>query len=73
MLHVHSNDGRDDLHTLPFLHPMDWPDFMSALREIGYDGTLSLEADSFLRFLPNALLADALALMAQTARYMTTL
>ena len=42
-LHVHDNDGVKDLHWLPGTGVGDWADFTAALREIGFDGTLSLE------------------------------
>lgn len=43
VLHVHDNDGRGDLHWLPFTGVIDWADFTGALQEISFDGTLSLE------------------------------
>ena len=42
-LHVHDNDGAHDRHDFPFSGFIDWKDFSAALREIGYDGVLSLE------------------------------
>ena len=42
-LHVHDNDGRRDLHMLPWRGVIDWADFRAALHEIGFDGALSLE------------------------------
>ena len=42
-LHVHDNDGNQDLHWLPGMGVGDWTDFAAALREIGFEGTLSLE------------------------------
>ena len=44
-LHVHDNRGAwDDTHQVPFLCSLIWPDFMAALKEIGYKGVLSSEA-----------------------------
>ena len=43
VLHVHDNDGARDLHLPPFSGVIDWEDFSSALREIGFAGSLSLE------------------------------
>lgn len=43
VLHVHDNNGRDDAHILPFQGSLDWDGFLNALREIGYDGCMSLE------------------------------
>ena len=42
-LHVHDNDGRNDLHWVPYAGVIDWDDFQSALQEIGFDGCVSLE------------------------------
>ena len=42
-LHVHDNDGCRDLHLAPKDGVLDWKDFGNALREICFEGTLSLE------------------------------
>ena len=42
-LHIHDNDGIDDLHLPVFCGVIDWEDFRTALREIEFDGTISLE------------------------------
>ena len=42
-LHVHDNDGKRDKHGMPGTGVIDWPAFTAALREIGFDGVLSLE------------------------------
>ena len=54
-LHIHDNlglnphcEGWSDMHTAPYLGNIDWTDFIHALSEIGYDGTLSYETDTFL-------------------------
>lgn len=43
VLHVHDNDGKRDQHLLPGLGVIDWDDFASSLREIGFTGAVSLE------------------------------
>ena len=45
VLHVHDNDGERDRHWYPYGGVIDWNDFGAALREIGFDGTLSLESN----------------------------
>lgn len=45
-LHVHDNDGIEDRHWQPYTGITDWDDFSRALREIGFDGTLSLECSA---------------------------
>lgn len=42
-LHVHDNDGRDDLHRMPFTGTVRWEELLEALREVGYDGDFSFE------------------------------
>lgn len=43
VMHVHDNDGKGDLHNLPYTGVIDWEDFRKSLIEIGFDKTLSLE------------------------------
>lgn len=42
-LHIHDNNGKEDQHRLPHDGIIDWTDFARALREVGFDGVLSLE------------------------------
>lgn len=81
-LHIHDNDGIDDTHDLPYnssstnmMFPesskkIDWDEFLKSLKEVNYDGTLSLEADSFLKKYPQELYEDGLKFMARVARHM---
>ncbi len=43
VLHVHDNNGRSDLHWIPYTGVIDWKDFSRALQEIDFKGVLSLE------------------------------
>ena len=43
VLHVHDNMGNRDDHRLPYYGTVDWEDFKSALKEVGFGGVLSLE------------------------------
>ena len=54
-LHVHDNNGEGDFHWIPFTGKGDWAAFTKALREIGYEGVVSLETG-----IPNGI-PDALA------------
>lgn len=67
-LHVHDNDYINDQHTLPFLGKMDWKAITAALREIGYTGELTFEADAFLRNYLNEDIGMATKFMVQTGR-----
>ena len=41
--HIHDNDGRNDQHLAPYMGVLDWERFIAAVRDIGYDKTLSFE------------------------------
>jgi sugar phosphate isomerase/epimerase len=45
-VHVSDNLGVDDLHLPLGAGSIDWPEVVKALREIGYDGTVTLEIHS---------------------------
>jgi len=42
-LHLSDNDGKKDLHALPFSGTVDWPAFMTELGRIDYRGPLMFE------------------------------
>ncbi|MFP4383154.1 MAG: sugar phosphate isomerase/epimerase family protein [Spirochaetia bacterium] len=67
-LHIHDNDEHSDMHTLPFLQSADWRRIMGALKNIGYTGELTLEADRFLLGFPDDMLPAAGEFMLKTAR-----
>ena len=81
-LHVHDNDAKDDTHDLMFNanginmmfhdneNKIDWDKFMIALKDIGYKGTFSLEADNFIKKFPEELSFDACCFMAKVARHL---
>ena len=52
-LHVHDNDGKNDMHAVPCTGIIDWKAFITALRETGYDGVFSFE-NGFANFISNA-------------------
>jgi len=43
VLHVHDNMGESDTHQFPYTGIIDWEDFGKALKDINFDGVLSLE------------------------------
>ena len=47
-LHIHDNDKLHDSHQIPFSMKIDFEFVAKALKEIGYDGYLTLEASSYL-------------------------
>lgn len=46
-LHLHDNDGWEDLHEIPFTNRcnLDWPALIQALRDIDYEGDLVIETE----------------------------
>ena len=69
-LHVHDNDCKNDLHTLPYNHSIKFDPFLTALADIDYQGDFTLECIYYLRQLPEGLYMPALKYMAEIARYM---
>ncbi|MBQ8319665.1 MAG: sugar phosphate isomerase/epimerase [Clostridia bacterium] len=47
-LHLHDNDGKDDLHLPPYAGVMEWDKILDALVEMEYDGDITLEIMFFL-------------------------
>lgn len=68
-LHVHDNDYRADLHTLPGMADMEWENICRALAEIDYKGEFTFEADKFLHHFPKDFKGEAAKFMAKTGRY----
>lgn len=69
-LHVHDTDYVHDLHTLPYLHKIDYEKVADALREIGYDGDITFEANSFYRKLPNQLIPQGARFMCEVGKHL---
>ena len=69
-LHVHDNCGKRDEHGFPFFGTVDWQAFMEALREIGFDGVLSIESKLSAK-LSNETSEDALRLLRRLAEELT--
>ena len=77
VLHIHDNDGVGDLHQIPFTFTKtrenraatDWDGFIRGLRKIRYTGILNFETAPVLNSIPNALKADALAMISRIGRY----
>ena len=51
-LHVHDNDRHYDSHQIPFSMEIDFDEVAAALREINYQGYITLEASSYLESYP---------------------
>lgn len=69
-LHVHDNDCLYDLHIIPYMGKIDWESFYAALKQIGYRGDFTFEADSFINKYPDALKGKAEEFLCAVGRYM---
>ena len=67
-LHVHDNDLWHDSHELPFSMQIDFAAVTRALREVGYAGDMTLEADTYFRHHADTAPETLLSRMADTAR-----
>lgn len=47
-LHIHDNDQHKDSHQIPFSMKIDFEEVVKALKEIGYSGYFTLEAEAYL-------------------------
>lgn len=71
-LHIHDNAGRrggvGDEHAYPYTCTIDWADFRNALKEIGFQGSLSLECHGVTEDCPEDIRQDMLKLLCRIAR-----
>lgn len=68
-LHIHDNNYQQDMHTLPGNGKMEMIKIFEALKEVGYSGIFTLEADHFFRGQPQELWPVALKYMATVSRH----
>lgn len=67
-VHVHDNDGVEDLHYAPYLGTVNWECFIDSLRDINYSGNLSLECPTFIRKINNENIDDGLNMLYMSAK-----
>ena len=68
-LHIHDNNKVDDNHTLPYVMNIEFEPIWAALKEIGYEGDITFEVDTFQKNFPNELMPAVAEFMCQTAKY----
>ncbi|MBR2442654.1 MAG: sugar phosphate isomerase/epimerase [Clostridia bacterium] len=68
-LHIHDNDLIHDSHLLPFAGKINFNAMIEALKEIGYQGDITMEAAYYANKFPVELYPQAARLMAETAEY----
>lgn len=70
-LHIHENDGKDDLHLLPYAcGTTDWDSISQALKDVGYKGDLTFEAVNYLEKHTPDLLQSATMIMASVGEHL---
>lgn len=67
-LHIHDNDKWHDSHQIPFSMQIDFVPIVKALKEIGYSGYFTLEADQFLSGCTENDIYDKIKEMARVAK-----
>lgn len=67
-LHIHDNDKWHDSHAIPFSMDIDFHKVIQALKDIRYDGYLTLEADTFLKAYTADTVYDGILQLAQSAQ-----
>lgn len=77
ILHIHDNNGREDLHGMPYTQThnwgkdlwLDWDGFIEGLRDINYQGVLNFETFRVLQNFPRPVWPEALKLLSAVGRY----
>lgn len=77
VLHIHDNDGIQDLHQIPYTFTRtrenrsstDWDGFIRGLRKIHFDKVLSFETAPVLSAFPEGLKEDTLKFIAKIGNY----
>lgn len=72
-LHIHDNDCWGDDHQLPFTMNIDFNAVTKALRDIGYTGYLTLEADAYCQGSTPETVTQKVADMADAAKKLATM
>ncbi len=67
-LHIHDNDKWHDSHQIPFTMDIDFVPVVRALKEIGYKGYFTLEADQYLSAYTEDNVADGVRKLAESAK-----
>lgn len=67
-LHIHDNDKLHDSHQIPFSMNMNFEEIAKALKDINYQGYLTLEADRYLEAYNSDNVFDGMKKLAESAR-----
>ena len=72
-LHIHDNDCWHDSHQLPFTMSVDFGGIVQALKDIGYTGYFTLEADQYLSAYNAENVFSGMQKMAEAAKQLVNL
>ena len=72
-LHIHDNELCHDSHAIPFSMNIDFPPIVKALKEIGYKGEFTLEADRHLSTFTEENAFDGMLELAASAKKLATM
>ena len=67
-LHIHDNDKLGDSHQIPFSMNIEWEGVAKALKDINYQGYLTLEADRYLSAFNSDNVFEGVCDLAKSAR-----
>lgn len=76
VLHLHENNGVEDLHQMPFTFGnksnsgLDWKAIAKSLKKVGYDGALCFETHPCMRAFPEEILLPALRTIHAVGEYL---
>lgn len=71
-IHLHDVDKTHDNHSIPFVQKVDYASVIEALKKTGYQGDITLEADTFAKGAPKELVPAAARYAAAVADYFKT-
>ena len=72
-LHIHDNDCLGDSHQIPFSMNIDFEAIAKALKDINYQGELTLEADQYLKNHTKENVFEGVCELARSARHLENL
>jgi len=68
-LHMQDNTGHIDMHIAPYAGYIKWEDFLTALKEINYQGDLNFEAGNAISRYPREMNDICVRLLTRTGEY----
>ena len=69
-LHISDKSKSQQIHILPYMGSIDWPEILQALADIEYSHPFTLEIQHYIPRVPVALVPSAIKLSVETGKYM---